>query len=259
MDKVIIFADHQVGFDITQLILRWEASGKDDFTVEAIFTNNQPQDAWWNPIRDLNDNWNTPIYDYDPELAYNFVNGNQCDFLLLLSWRYIVPNKILKCVRKNSINLHYSLLPLHRGVYPVNWAIQAGDKKTGITFHKVTSGIDTGAIIDQREIKIQPTDNAKTLLTKLDKLAIKSFSHIWQIRETWDNIAFEQKGKSSYHSKKDFFETNRIDLTEIYRTDEFINLLKGKTFGKKGSSAYFVDSETGAKYSVSIEVKELKC
>lgn len=258
MDKVIIFADHQIGFDITQLILQWEASGKEAFTIEAIFTNKQPQDAWWNPIRDLNDNWNTPIYEYDPEFAYNFVNGIQCDFLLLLSWRHIVPDKILKCIRKNSINLHYSLLPLHRGVYPVNWAIQAGDEKTGITFHIVTSGIDTGAIIDQKEIKIQPTDNAKTLLTKLDKLAIKRFSYIWQIRDKWDNISYEQKGKTSYHSKKDFIETNRIDPSKTYRAAELINLLRGKTFRKEGSSAYFVDPKTDIKYSVSIKIKELK-
>ncbi|EAI8624265.1 formyl transferase [Campylobacter lari] len=78
------------------------------------------------------------------------------------------------CVKNNTIiNYHNALLPRHRGSNAHIWAIWYDELKTGITWHKVDCGVDTGAIIVQKEINIGSV-TAMELLQKQHSLAIKS-------------------------------------------------------------------------------------
>lgn len=54
------------------------------------------------------------------------------------------------------VNVHNSLLPRHRGVRPINWALKQGDTEHGVTVHEITPGIDDGPIIGQRSFSIDP-------------------------------------------------------------------------------------------------------
>lgn len=83
-----------------------------------------------------------------------------------------------RCVENNAIiNYHNALLPNHRGVNAHIWAIWCGDKKSGITWHKVDNGIDSGEILIQKEINIENM-SAKELLLAQHMLAIASFSEL---------------------------------------------------------------------------------
>ena len=66
-----------------------------------------------------------------------------------------------------TFNLHASLLPDYRGAAPINWAIINGEQKTGITTFFIDKKIDTGHIIEQKEIEILDTDTAGTLHDRL--------------------------------------------------------------------------------------------
>jgi methionyl-tRNA formyltransferase len=68
------------------------------------------------------------------------------------------------------INIHASLLPRWRGVSPIQAAILNGDQETGITIMKMDEGIDTGDIISQRTIPIEPDDTGGSLFEKLAKI-----------------------------------------------------------------------------------------
>lgn len=79
------------------------------------------------------------------------------------------------CVKNNKIiNYHNSLLPKHKGLNAHIWAIFEGDKKAGITWHKVETGIDTGEILAQKEIKLNAESSGLSLLRKQHDLAINS-------------------------------------------------------------------------------------
>jgi len=54
------------------------------------------------------------------------------------------------------LNLHHSLLPRHRGVAPVHWALKCGDRVHGVTLHKIDTGIDTGPVIAQVSFPLVP-------------------------------------------------------------------------------------------------------
>ncbi len=66
-----------------------------------------------------------------------------------------------------TFNLHASLLPRYRGAAPINWAIINGDTTTGVTTFFLKQEIDTGDIIDRKEIAIEPEDNVGSLHDKL--------------------------------------------------------------------------------------------
>ena len=72
-----------------------------------------------------------------------------------------------------TFNLHASLLPDYRGAAPINWAIINGEKTSGVTTFFIDEKIDTGAIILQSKIAINPSDNAGNLHDKLMVLGTK--------------------------------------------------------------------------------------
>jgi methionyl-tRNA formyltransferase len=84
-------------------------------------------------------------------------------FLSLEFDRIIKPELFKSC---RLYNIHFSLLPKYRGMYTSALPILYGETITGVTFHKIDRGIDTGDIIDQYSFPILPTDNCRDLYCK---------------------------------------------------------------------------------------------
>lgn len=93
----------------------------------------------------------------------------QCDALVVAAYGMILPEHILSRPRLGCINVHTSLLPKWRGAAPIQRAIQAGDRETGITIMQMDSGLDTGDILLQKTCSILDDDTSGTLH---DRLAI---------------------------------------------------------------------------------------
>lgn len=85
----------------------------------------------------------------------------------------MLPKVIWQLPKFGTFNLHASLLPQYRGAAPINWAIINGDKITGVTTFFIEEKIDTGEIILQEEMPIEPNDTAGTLHDKLMNLGSK--------------------------------------------------------------------------------------
>lgn len=253
MDNVVVFADHFIGYKIVDYLLKEEAN-KASFRLIKVFSNNNP-DAWWPNVSSLfMGDSRFDLYD-KVNILEDLNNLKDIDYLLLISWKFILPENHLRVVKKNTLNLHYSLLPKHRGVYPVNSAILYGDKETGVTFHLVNAGIDTGNIVAQKKIPITCDDDSKSLLNKLDTLAFELFADVWERRNIWTEVSFPQTGISSYHSRIDFIKTNQLDLDAVFKASDFINLLRSKKFGEK-TSLYFIDEDSGKKYFIHLNLTE---
>ena len=75
----------------------------------------------------------------------------------------MLPEAVWKMPELGTFNLHASLLPNYRGAAPINWAIINGETKTGVTTFFIDDKIDTGAIILNKEIRINPNENAGAL------------------------------------------------------------------------------------------------
>ena len=79
----------------------------------------------------------------------------------------MLPEVVWSMPEFGPINLHASLLPQYRGAAPINWAIINGEKETGVTTFFIRHEIDTGNIIFQEKVPIDPDDTAGTLHDKL--------------------------------------------------------------------------------------------
>jgi methionyl-tRNA formyltransferase len=76
---------------------------------------------------------------------------------------HILPERVLDLPARGTIQYHPSLLPRHRGISSMHWAIRQGETTTGLTIFWVDKGIDTGPILLQRETHITPDDTVGSL------------------------------------------------------------------------------------------------
>ncbi|MDN3664093.1 methionyl-tRNA formyltransferase [Algibacter miyuki] len=79
----------------------------------------------------------------------------------------MLPKMVWQMPEYGTFNLHASLLPNYRGAAPINWAIINGETKTGVSTFFIDEKIDTGAMIYQEAINIDPEENAGSLHDKL--------------------------------------------------------------------------------------------
>lgn len=95
------------------------------------------------------------------------------DAIVVVAYGQILPAELLALPKFGCINIHASLLPLYRGAAPINWAIIRGEKETGITIMQMDEGMDTGAILMQESMAIDPSDTAGSLSEKLSTLGAR--------------------------------------------------------------------------------------
>lgn len=129
-------------------------------------------------IRKLKDIFNPSIeYNYIksynlPEIESNGVNTPDFrkkllklnpDIILVGSWGEKFEKATYDIPKIASINVHPSLLPKYRGPNPYFWVIKNQEQTTGVTFHLIDNGYDSGAILAQEEIKIYPSDTGESL------------------------------------------------------------------------------------------------
>jgi methionyl-tRNA formyltransferase len=104
------------------------------------------------------------------------------EVIVVAAYGQILPNELLALPKFGCVNIHASLLPAYRGAAPINWAIINGEMRTGITIMQMDEGMDTGAVLAQEGIPIDPRDTAGTLMEKLSELGS------WLIVDTLSRI-----------------------------------------------------------------------
>jgi methionyl-tRNA formyltransferase len=111
----------------------------------------------------------TPTRLRDAQAAAEFA-AVDADVAIVAAYGLILPPAILAAPRSGCLNVHASLLPRWRGAAPVQRAILAGDRETGITIMRMDEGLDTGAILLQRAMPIGPETTGGTLTEALAAL-----------------------------------------------------------------------------------------
>jgi methionyl-tRNA formyltransferase len=87
--------------------------------------------------------------------------------IIVVGYGRLIPQWMLDLPRFGNINLHAALLPKYRGAAPIQWAFANGETVTGVTTMRIDAGLDTGDILLQRELAIEPGDTAETLAPRL--------------------------------------------------------------------------------------------
>lgn len=92
------------------------------------------------------------------------------ELFVVAAFGQILPQAVLDIPMRGCINVHASLLPRWRGAAPIQAAIRAGDRETGITIMLMDAGLDTGPILSQRALPIAPDETGQSLHDKLSAL-----------------------------------------------------------------------------------------
>lgn len=158
------------------------------------------------------------------------LSGLKADLQIVVAFR-MLPEVVWNMPPMGTVNLHGSLLPQYRGAAPINWAIINGEVYTGVSTFQLKHEIDTGDMLLQEKIDIQPEDNAGTLHDKMKEIgaqlmlktvngladgALKKISQETMIGQSTDTLK---------HAPKIFTETCEINWSLPGQT--ICNLIRG--------------------------------
>ncbi len=97
----------------------------------------------------------------------------QADVIVVAAYGLILPQPVLELPRYGAINIHASLLPRWRGATPIQRALLAGDRATGVSIMQMDAGLDTGPVLMQEKVPILEDDTMGTLHDRLAELGAK--------------------------------------------------------------------------------------
>lgn len=89
------------------------------------------------------------------------------DLLCLAGYMRILSPQFVDRWRGRILNIHPSLLPKYRGLSPQKRALEAGEEESGCTVHLVDEGTDTGPVVLQKRVRIEPGDTEATLSARI--------------------------------------------------------------------------------------------
>lgn len=107
---------------------------------------------------------------YEPASLKAFareIAGEPFDLFALASYGRILPQALLDMPKLGALNVHPSLLPKYRGATPIQSALRNGDTETGVTIMLMDAGMDTGDIVLQERVPIEPDDTYGALHDRL--------------------------------------------------------------------------------------------
>jgi methionyl-tRNA formyltransferase len=134
--------------------------------IIAVYCPPDPPSGKFDPVKQKSLQLGIPVKQHKtlkaPEVRDEFVSYN-ADLAILAFVTQIVPAQVFSVPRLGSVCFHPSLLPKYRGASAINWALINGDTTTGVTLFWVDQGIDTGPILLQKEVAVEPDDTTGSL------------------------------------------------------------------------------------------------
>jgi methionyl-tRNA formyltransferase len=122
------------------------------------------------PVKRFANQLNLPVYQPKtlrlPEIQ-RLLASLDADIMIVAAYGLMLPQAVLEAPRFGCVNIHPSLLPRWRGAAPIQRAILANDRETGVTIMRMAAGLDTGDILLKRSTLIADNDTAATLHNRL--------------------------------------------------------------------------------------------
>jgi methionyl-tRNA formyltransferase len=216
--------------------VRWILCGKNDSAVEALEILLDRGDEVWviGTFGDTGeDGWqrslvgaatrhgvrcNTPKRINEPAMIAALA-GYRPDALLSIQYDQILRGPLLRQIGCRCLNFHFALLPKHRGVSPIAFAVLEGDAEAGVTLHEMLEGIDTGDVFAQSAVAIQPSHSAREVYDQVCLATTELFRDRYPFASEHLGLARAQDDRdASYHKQGDFdFSMRDVDWSRPAR------------------------------------------
>jgi len=164
------------------------------------------------PVKEKALQYNIPVYQPESlkdEKVQRELKAINADLMIVTAYGLLLPAAVLEAPRLGCINIHASLLPRWRGAAPIQRAILAADKKTGITIMQMDEGLDTGDMLAVAECEIAADDTGSSLHDKLMLLGAETLiSVLPAIAEQCQNRTKQDDAAACYAAK-----LNKVEAT----------------------------------------------
>lgn len=154
--------------------------------IVGIFTkvdkpNTRGKKIKYTPVKEYGIENNIPVYQPNSlrtEETFELVKELNPDLIVVVAYGKIIPNNIIYFPKFGIINVHSSLLPKFRGAAPINAAIIAGEKETGVTIMDIVEELDAGDIILKGTTPIYEEDTFLTLHDRLKDIGAEKLNEV---------------------------------------------------------------------------------
>jgi len=136
------------------------------------------------------------------------------DIMIVVAYGVILPEVVLNTPKHGCLNIHASILPKWRGAAPIQRAILAGDKESGVTIMQMDKGLDTGDMLTISRCMIEADDTASSLHDKLAKFGSQSLLQTLSDIENNKLIATAQDDNFATYAHKLNKQEGKIDWSD---------------------------------------------
>ncbi|MDR0975353.1 MAG: methionyl-tRNA formyltransferase [Christensenellaceae bacterium] len=178
------------------------------------------------PLKQFAEKVGLPIL--QPERVSNDISGFmkfEPDIIVTAAFGQMLKQNVLEACKFGVINVHASLLPKYRGSSPVQWAIINGETQTGVTIMQTDIGLDTGDIILQKPLDIEPEETSGELLKRLAFLGADALIEALDLIESGRAKHFPQKETEATYFELLKKETGRINWS--LPSYQIVNIVRG--------------------------------
>lgn len=181
------------------------------------------------------------------ETDLKFIKESNVNFVVVVAYGQIIPEKFLNIKNLIFLNIHASLLPKWRGAAPIQRSLMAMDKKTGITIMKIVPKLDAGPYILQRSTSINDQDNHESLSNKLSEIGSKLILEALLLFEKREPKFINQQEKFVTYAKKIEKKESEIKWDEssqkLIAKIKGLNPYPGVWFKHKGNRIKIIEAE----------------
>ena len=146
--------------------------------------------------------------------AVEQIHALQPEVIVVMAYGQIFPRELIEIPPLACLNLHASLLPRWRGAAPIQAAIAAGDRETGITAMYMDEGLDTGDVLLQRKVEILPNDTGGSLHARLAQIAPEALLESLRLLGAGDAQRIPQETALATYAPKLKREHGEIDWSQ---------------------------------------------
>lgn len=197
--------------------------------IVAVYCPPDPPSGKFDPVKQKSLQLGIPVKQHKtlkaPEVRDEFVSYN-ADLAILAFVTQIVPAQVFSVPRLGSVCFHPSLLPKYRGASAINWALINGETTTGVTLFWVDQGIDTGPILLQKEVAVEPDDTTGSLyFNKIFPLGVDAIGEAVDLIEAGNPPRIVQDESKATYDPPCRDEHAKIDWSKP--AEQVYNLIRG--------------------------------
>lgn len=214
--RIVFIGTGDIGLPALSLLLE----SQDHHLLGVVTQPDKPagrhQELQTSPVKELALRHHVPIFQprkIRERSAIEQIQFLRPEVIVVMAYGQILPRDILHAPTIACLNLHASLLPRHRGAAPIQAAIEAGDRESGITVMFMDEGLDTGDILSETRTRINRRETGGSLHDRLATIAPQALADALLLLKRGTAPRTPQDNSAATYAPRLTRENGRIDWT----------------------------------------------